>query len=195
VKAALVAVFLSGCALFQYPEATKVRPVDAMIGRTVLLTAPGCTGVRVGSGKVVTAKHCIEGMKLGGRYSGMTIEYIDAKLDYAVLAGDTAIPPVAIRNVLPGERVFVVGYPGSLDDDEQHLTVTDGVFTGVTSDGLERITAYAYYGNSGGGVWTEDAELAGILVEMRPAVDGAYGVVPYPAHSYMVPISAVVEAL
>jgi V8-like Glu-specific endopeptidase len=158
----------------------------------VLLVNPGCTGVRIGRGQVLTAKHCLDGRGLGADYGPYTVKYVSWTYDYAVLQGDTAHEAVTLSDAVPGEHVMVVGYPMSIDDQKQHLTYTDGLYTGVeTAEHMQRITAYAYYGNSGGGVWNDAGELVGILVEIRPASLGEYGPVPMPAHSYMVPVRLV----
>ncbi len=192
----LVALLLVGCASVQVVDEQPARPVDVMAAHTVLLNEPGCTGVRIGRGLVLTARHCVEDRYLVGQlYSGYTVSYIDSKLDFIVMTGAAYIEPITMPSVVFGEHVYVLGYPVSVDDGEQHLTITDGIFTGVVAEGLERITAYAYYGNSGGGVWNDRAELVGILVQMRPAGEGEYGVVPMPAHSYMVPVAAIRSVL
>jgi hypothetical protein len=174
-----------------------VRPIDEVIAHTVLLSEPGCTGVRVGGGLVLTAKHCIEDRyDLNDTYSGFQISHISATRDFIVMAGDTFIKPVALSSALIGEHVYIVGFPMSIDDGAQALTVTDGVFTGREFEGMERITAYAYYGNSGGGVWNDAGELIGILVEMRPDSAGYHGLPsPHPAYSYMVPVRSIRGAL
>lgn len=194
---ALVALFLIGCAGAPVPATPPVvRPIDNMIAHTMQLSDPGCTGVRIGGGKVVTAQHCVEDKyAVGDKYTGLTVEYISDKYDFAVLGGDTAQSPVPLVDAVVGERVYVVGYPVSIDDEEQYLTVTDGVYTGVVADYMQRITAYAYYGNSGGGAWNSSGELVGILVEIRPVGEGQYGIFPMPAHSYMVPAKLVRDVL
>jgi hypothetical protein len=197
MRAAVILALLVGCQVAQPVNSpAPVRNVDAMIGRTVLLDSPGCTGIRVGGGHIVTAQHCVEGNYLVGElYTGYTVEYISPDYDFAVLAGDEPYMPATLTSAVIGEHVYVVGYPVSIDDNEQQLTVTDGVFTGATDGYLERVTAYGYYGNSGGGVWNDAAELVGVLVEIRPALDGWYGTAPMPAHSYMVPVDLVARFL
>lgn len=167
-----------------------------MVARTVLLKDPGCTGVRIGSGQLLTAKHCLnDEQAVGDDYSGYTVRYIDPVHDFIVMDGDKWLARVSLPNALVGERVYVVGYPQSIDDGEQHLTVTDGVYTGVEHESMQRLTSYAYYGNSGGGAWNASGELVGILVEIRPADIGQYGPMPMPAHSYMVPTRLIRGAL
>lgn len=200
MRGLLLALLLSACAGTVTVETqATVRPVEVMLSRTVLLNDPGCTGVRIGGGQVLTAKHCIAGedssLKVGDDYSGYTVSYIDHDHDFIVMVGDRPLDRIRLPNALIGERVYIVGYPQSIDDSEQHATVTDGIFTGVEYEGMQRVTAYAYYGNSGGGAWNEAGELVGILVEIRPVGVGQYGVVPMPAHSYMVPTRLIRGAL
>jgi hypothetical protein len=122
--------------------------------------------------------------------------YIDANHDFVVMSGDTWIESVRLPSALIGEHVYIVGYPMSIDDGAQGLTVTDGVYTGRSFEDMERVTAYAYYGNSGGGVWADSGDLLGILVQIRP---DAYGFndlpSPHPAYSYMVPTRYIIKAL
>lgn len=160
-----------------------------MIDNTVLLESPGCTGVRIGGGKVLTAQHCVEDKyEVGDVYTGFTVDYISPDHDFAVLSGDTPRPLMRLPDARVGEHVYVVGYPVSVDDGEQHLTVTDGIVAGPVHNDQQRITAYAYYGNSGGGCWNDAGELVGILVQIRPFEGGYDGYpAPMPAHSYIVP--------
>ena len=169
---------------------TPVRAVDRMIAHTAKLD--GCTGVRIGGGKVLSAAHCLEdGMGKGDTYSGLTIEYVHSAFDYIVLTGDKPIERVRMPDAVIGERVYVVGYPVQLDESVQ-LTVTDGVYTGASDQYMERLTALAYYGNSGGGAWNEAGELVGIVIQIRPT-DGSYGPFPspFPGYTYMVPVDLI----
>jgi S1-C subfamily serine protease len=169
-------------------------PIERMVERTVLLDNPGCTGILIGRGYVLTAQHCVEGeYGVGDVYSGYTIKYIDPVDDFVVMTGDKARVAVALRDVTLGEHLYIVGYPASIDDGEQYLTITDGIYTGVvltrdTGAQLQRVTAYAYRGNSGGGVWNDWGELIGVHVEGRYLDDNT---TRREAHSYMVPIAKI----
>ncbi len=188
--AVALALVLAGCAVAGAKEPAASPAIAAMVSHTVALADPGCTGVRVGLGKVVTAKHCVEDdYNLGENYSGFTVAYIDAASDFAVLSGDSYIPELGMPDAVFGEHQYIVGYPMSIDDERQALTITDGIYTGREYGGMERTTAFGYYGNSGGGVWNDHGELVGILVEMRPT-NATYGggyPTPFPAYSYYVP--------
>lgn len=194
VLVALVALGCTPAAVpvpVESPVARTERAVDVAIDHTVLLDDPGCTGVRIGDGLVLTAKHCMNGRVVGDIYSNFTVKYVSPAYDFAVMSGDGPTAGVILQDALIGEHLYVVGYPQSVDDLKQYLTVTDGIFAGPSSYDQERITAYGYYGNSGGGVWNDSGELIGILVTMRPST-ATYGPseipVPMPAHSFMVPV-------
>lgn len=142
---------------------------------------------------MLTAKHCMNDRKVGDPDSGFVVGFISPLHDFAVLTGDTEISPVAMVDAIIGEHVYVIGYPESIDDGQQYRTVTDGVYTGVTYNDMQRVTAFGYYGNSGGGVWNDKGELLGVLVQMRPT-DATYHdkyPTPFPAYTYMVKIKYV----
>jgi hypothetical protein len=177
----------------------QVDTVAFAIRRSVLLRPPGCTGVEVADGVVVTAKHCLnEGAVAGDAFGNSalagTIRYVSPRHDFAVIEYPRLQPgihKIAIRDYVIGEHVYIVGFPTQLRSGEQELTVTDGLMAGpVDSEGTARTTAEAYFGNSGGGVWGEDGALLGILVSIN-AVPSAYGPMPYPAQTYMVPMKHV----
>lgn len=198
---ALALALLSACAGQPYVATNDgPTPVENMIAHTVLLEDPGCTGIRIGGGKVLTAKHCMDDHPVGSVYTGFTVEYIDAHSDFAVLSGDAPATWVTMPDASEGERVYVVGYGMDINDGKQRRATTDGVYTGVEIDDssgvLQRITAFAYYGNSGGGVWNERGDLVGILVQGRftGATYNGYPV-PFPCYQYMVPIRFVREVL
>ncbi len=184
-------LLLAGCAgQPSVANPAPVRNVDSMVAHTVLLHDPGCTGVRVGNGEVLTAKHCIKERVTGDAYDAYKVKYISPEYDFAVLSGDTQLPIVLMPDAQLGEHLYVVGYPTDINDGKQHLAVTDGVYVGTEWRNMQRITAYAYYGNSGGGCWNDAGELLGILVELRltDATTGDKYPVPLQAYTYIVPV-------
>lgn len=167
------------------------NPVKGAIGRTVFLRKSGCSGVAMGDNRMVTAKHCLpKAAKAGDSYEGGELKYISPAYDFAVVAFPDGRGRVGMRTPGIGDHVYVVGYPVQLGSDEQELTVTDGLIAGpVNSEGEARITAPAYFGNSGGGVWSDEGELVGILVSgYFASVEGYDNPVPYVGQSYMVPV-------
>lgn len=203
----VLAALLTACAGQQYvePAPSDTEVVAYAVRHSLLLQPPGCTGVEVSEGVVVTAKHCLEdddvvGNPFGDPAKAGVISFISAGHDFAVIAYPaSAIAAEAYINMRPyviGEHVYIVGYPVQLRSDEQALTVTDGIMAGPTDDsGDARTTAEAYFGNSGGGVWGDDGALLGILVSINAAPGLPGAPMPYPAQTYMVPIKYVMKAL
>lgn len=193
---ALVAVAACSCAGVQRAASEQARPVDVMIARTLLLDNPACSAVRIGGGKVLTAKHCMEKRVVGDLYGAYKVAYIDADHDFAVLTGDPYSELVTLADAAIGDHVYVVGWPISVDDGKQYLTVTDGVRAGPSVRDEDRITAPAYYGNSGGGVWNDRGELVGVTVEIRPT-SATYNDLPAPlvGHTFMVPSRLIRHAI
>ncbi len=196
--AALAGLCLAGCnALSAAPAVVESPAIAAMVAHSVQLHGNGgtCSGIRVGGQLVVTAKHCLDEQAIGDTYSDLTIGYISPDHDFGVLTGDKEISPVAFVDASIGEHVFVVGWPLQLDTGETALTVTDGVYTGTGYEDMQRITAQVYYGNSGGGVWTEAGDLVGVAVEIRPIEIEGYPPLPFPGYSFMVPAKLLRELL
>ncbi len=198
--AALVA--LAGCTVVQVPSAhapaIERSPVELAVQRTVHLRASGCTGVLVGADRLVTAKHCApDDAKAGDAYEGGTLLHVSPTYDFVVVQVVDARRRIELRTGQVGEHLYVVGYPVQLGNSEQELTVTDGVVAGPTDqEGQARITAPVYFGNSGGGVWSDDGALLGIAVSIYAAnIEGYPRAMPYAAQSFMVPVELIVEWL
>lgn len=206
--ALITALVLGSCARQSLVPVGPPKPdaVQYAIDHTNYLKAAGCTGVEVAVRVVVTAKHCLEdGAAVNDNFDihGGVVGYIDQELDFAIIyypdnkmrVGTFFIP---MRDTVIGEHVYVVGYPVQLHNRKQELTVTDGLVAGpVSEDGQVRITAPAYFGNSGGGVWAADGALVGIAVSIYAADLGLDNdrPMPYPGQTFMVPIRHVLKAL
>lgn len=187
--------FVAACAVPRTADGHEHTPagVSTAIAHTVHLDESGCTGVNVGGGFLVTAKHCVpDWASIGDDYEGGTLGYVDPDEDFAIVLMDDpayAGAPVRLRSAAVGERLYVVGYPSQMFDRKQHLTVTDGVYAGVTNTHHEeRITAPVYFGNSGGGVWGEDGALLGIAVNIWADSD-SNPPMPYAGQAFMVPVA------
>lgn len=203
VLLAAVLAACTGCVGQTAPEAAPPAGTEVVayaVRHSVLLDPPGCTGVEVIDGVVVTAKHCLEddaevGDAFGDPVKAGTVQYVSPHRDFAVIAypalPDAHSQYIRMRPYVLGEHVYIVGYPMQLRSREQELTITDGIIAGPIDDGDVRTTADAYFGNSGGGVWGDDGALLGILVNINaaPAIPGSP--MPYPGQSYMVPIKYV----
>lgn len=194
MKYAVALVALVGCTTVNIPEAqaptVRFNAVAYAIDRTVYLAGSGCSAVAVGNDRLVTAKHCLpDDAKAGDSYEGGTVLHVSPSMDFAVVVWPDARLAVRMRPPVVGEHLYVVGYPVQLGSGDQDLTVTDGIVAGPqNSAGDHRITAPVYFGNSGGGVWSDDGELLGIAVNIYAAyIDGYDRAMPYPAQSFMVP--------
>lgn len=195
--AAVLALALLACAA-PAPEAPKpLNPVTQALAHTEFLTKMGCTGVRVAAGVLVTAKHCVpDDAKDGDPVEGTdgTLKWVSPTEDFVVIVEPVKGPEefIPLRKADLGEHIYVVGYPIQLGSREQELTVTDGIVAGPVNDQRMRITAPAYFGNSGGGVWADDGSLVGIAVAiMVVRLPGVPWPLPYPGQSFMVPIEHV----
>lgn len=201
MKALVLALLLalSSCAgqpavVTRSPE----NPVQYLISKTVFIKDPGCTGVQVGRGIVVTARHCLpDDAKRNDMFGEKgVVAYVGEKDDFAVLyySLPVGVDRIKMRPARVGEHLYVVGYPMQLGNEKQALTVTDGIYTGYTDEeGQQRITAEVYFGNSGGGVWADDGSLVGISVAVFAYhADGMSNPLPYAGQGFMVPIEKVI---
>lgn len=201
--AAVVATSCGGVQLA--PKGAPVKPVQFAIDHSELLNPPGCTGVEVSPRVIVTAKHCLnDDAEVNDNFTrGGVVGYISEKHDFAIIVypmkGGTYVGVstdfIAMREAVIGEHLYVVGYPVQLAGGKQALTITDGIAAGPASNGQARITAPAYFGNSGGGVWGDDGALLGIAVSIYVYDDGVLPPVPYAGNAYMVPVAEVVKGL
>lgn len=104
--------------------------------------------------------------------------YADPEVDLAIvrtekpIAGVATLPIVSGENVVPGETVYALGFPGIADKvaDSNHytvqdITVTDGVASRhLVHDGIRCLahTASVNHGNSGGPLINEEGQVVGI---------------------------------
>jgi len=176
-------LLLGGCAAM--PLNTKIAPqqpvgVSAGLARTLHMTE-GCTAVNVGKGFVLTAKHCVNQLSIGAQTSMGTLIMISPDRDFAILSNPAFVntPMVRMRGCITGEHLYAVGWPQQRVNKKSALTVTDGLCSGAIdpADGTMRITAPIYFGNSGGGAWSDDGELLGLTVK---------GFLDYPGMNYIV---------
>ena len=173
-----------------------VNPVKLAIAASVKLS--NCSSVRVEADLIVTAHHCLpEKAKVGDAYEGGTLVALNADFDFALFRTAPSLNFAQLNTTAElGDRVFVVGWPSQLTGGTA-LTVTDGVIAGLelTKNGHVRITAPVYFGNSGGGVWSDRGDLVGIAVSMYavPLVSGKP--IPYEGQGFMVPIWRVAKAI
>ncbi len=189
---------LAGCAGSNYatgptePAGTPAA-VRWAVEHSLHLTESGCSAVRLGYNRVLTAKHCLpDDATAGETFETGVLTYVSPDHDFAVFFTPDSIEPVEWRTGEMGEHLYVVGYPVQHGGGGQKLTITDGVLAGpIDSDEQERITAPVYFGNSGGGVWGDDGRLLGIAVSIYAAELPGQRDIPYVAQSFMVPQSVI----
>lgn len=166
------------------------------------------SAVMVGPGVGVTAGHVADEVHAGcrmvlinhaGEQYAATVRLRVQAQDLAVLAvpGDLFVEPVNLAaDPWLGEPLVVVGHPVEISDDATHLSVTRGALVAFqVIDGLSQHSAPAYFGNSGGGVWTEDGQLLGIHTGGQLAPIEGMRPMPYEGRHYFVPASDVRLAL
>lgn len=176
---------LSGCPAFVAPRPTTQPPpepvsavgraLDATVGLEGLDGSFYCSGVFVGE-HVLTAAHCVDDQEAPatvdivtrqGQHAEALVVFIDKDTDAAVLAPMRVIPghastKLAAADPAPGDRVIAVGHPRYF-----RWLVTQGFAGGVAAiRGHEGEWLYhsapTWYGNSGGPVFNEYAEVVGI---------------------------------
>lgn len=128
------------------------------------------SGVVLGPGSVVTNCHVARGgarlRVLHGRESlDATVEMADESHDLCRLSVPGLNAPAAllgrVGNLRVGQKVFAIGSPRGLD-----LTLSDGLVSSLreSPDGtLIQTSAPISPGSSGGGLFTEDGQLVGIV--------------------------------
>lgn len=128
-----------------------------------------------------------------------TIEVKHSDKDMAVLSVGVNLGVSTELELDPihGESVWAVGYPVEMANRSYvALTVTKGVLSSpnvpVGKYGKRhRVTSEVYFGNSGGGLWTSEGKLIGIVTGMMVDVD----LNPYPGYYYVTPVNDVVHLL
>jgi len=126
----------------------------------------------------------------------------DTHRDIAVLEvkKDLGVNTELETDPFTGEDVWAVGYPVQKASPRSIvLSVTKGTLATKNVPGsgsarrngyYHRITSQIYYGNSGGGVWTKEGKLVGIVVIMY-TVSG----VPYEGYYYIRPVNEMINLL
>jgi uncharacterized protein len=141
------------------------------------------TGIIVSrQGYVMTNQHVVEGCrtlraKAGGKVEQLSIVGIDARNDLAVLKLPHAADSMARfregRNIRPGDPVVVVGFPfhGVLASEANVTTGTVNALAGLGNDSRYlQISAPVQPGNSGGPLFDQSGNVAGIVVSKFDAM-------------------------
>lgn len=168
---------------------------ESLAARTVRITAH-CTGVQqpgwgsgviIQTGIVATAAHVLKpGCELRARGVVARPAAIDLEADVALLVAPGLPPWAQVEASVPytGQWVVTVGFPAQLlDQARPYMSVSPG-YLATDLGRWYRVTAPAYYGNSGGGVFDDRGRLVGLFVAMHTAapidapVDGMYYAAP-----------------
>ena len=127
----------------------------------------------------------------------------DDHRDLAVLEvdGDLGINTKLELDPFTGEDIWAAGYPVQKASPRSViLSITKGtlatknvpVYGNSKGNGyFHRVTSQVYFGNSGGGVWTKEGKLLGIVV----ALYAGESKVPYEGYYYVKPVNEVVDLL
>jgi S1-C subfamily serine protease len=128
---------------------------------------------------------------------------IDEHRDLAVIEvdGDLGLNTEVELNPFTGEDIWAVGYPMQMASRGSIIiSVTKGTLAtrnvpvagNAQRNGYyHRITSQVYFGNSGGGVWTKEGKLLGIVV----ALYAGNKRVPYEGYYYAKPVNEVLDLL
>ena len=127
--------------------------------------------VAIGTDLVLTARHCLghEGswVEISGRKFDILEQWRSEKYDVGFVRIKGKVPFVEL-GLTPAllEEVYAVGAPASPDFV---TNISKGIVTKIKLDWAEYLSAFVidatgWYGNSGGPIFNEDGEVAGILV-------------------------------
>lgn len=188
-----LAIFLSCCGNTQQYRGVA-RDVVPMVRKPYLasvelITLTGqtyCSGtiIKNEAGKsmaVLTAHHCIDGQDKGIYISTaydsiirkMLVVKVKSQLDLALIISqepmdrDGPYAKFARKDPKVGEEIWVIGCPSG-----EARVVTNGIVAKKQKSrdrvrNYLRITAPAYYGNSGGGIFNKYGHLTGVLTNME----------------------------
>lgn len=153
----------------EFPRIVAVRVSgQERRGDKLVQVSAGGSAVEVGSGRYVTASHIVEGLRsfaveleINGKWMRGRISTVDDR-DAAVVTCDdeSGGSPVPLAEPQYGQRVTVVGFKTGAP---QRGTVSD---TRTVSLDLE--CAGIQQGDSGGGIFTDDGALVGIISARNP---------------------------
>lgn len=189
-RLAALLIFLYGCSVFTaQPAAPEMPPppvsaVARALDATVALTKEGrtyCAGVWV-NGLILTANHCVDDklapmsvelqLRDGRAFAGLVV-YYDKDTDIAVLSPTSIVAhvdaPLAPTAPLLGDPVVVIGHPRGY-----RWFITTGVANGLHhseafGSTYFMVSAPVFFGNSGGPVYNQHAEVIGITSFMGGA--------------------------
>lgn len=188
----ILGLFICSC-----KESAKqfTQPSDVMIlleydVALVKKQQPYCGGTVVKSDaetsttQILTAAHCILDdddkpvkytfIKYGERVHRVEVIRLKREADVALLQVTDPIEQllsatIAISTPLPGDPLWIVGSGAGVEDILSHGTMSKPNVVSRWSDvKVDIIDGSIFYGNSGGGVFNQNMELIGVLIEVGP---------------------------
>ena len=144
--------------------------VSPSVVRVLAGDARQASGVVVDSGTVITNCHVTKGstnvtVKAGAQVLAATVAVADESLDLCSLNVPRLDAPVATlgtaAGLRTGQRVYAIGAPMGLE-----LTISEGIVSALREVDLGKViqtTAPVSPGSSGGGLFTADGQLVGIV--------------------------------
>lgn len=95
-------------------------------------------------------------------------------------------------NPFQGDNIWAAGYPADfLNSSYREISITKGTIASVRvptkSGNYHRVTSQVYYGSSGGGIWSEEGKLIGIVSALITDAIGS----PYEGYYYVKPVEEV----
>jgi len=184
----LVGWLIAAMVIF-WPQPSNIAVKDSVWGAyhstcRVTMTHPQGTiygtGVTLNTGYILTAAHCVDinmNERLDPEEKNLDVEFFGSVADIqsasVVFCGtyagnDIAVlevpnPPesdIHLTDVEFGERVFAIGCTSGSDPNISEGRASSDV------GGLARAGLAVWRGNSGGGIWSQDQELAGIVTRL-----------------------------
>jgi S1-C subfamily serine protease len=203
----LACLFGLGCAgsPAQYnPPRNTAAYFDWLASGTVQVYADCGEGRGSGSGVVVgrdpsgltyiaTAQHVAEDADCTFDVNGEPFVYVvsDETYDSAIIAGLLGGRVTAeSEDIYLGQPITVIGYPSQPLTGKTAKQVTAGVVSSFVHETRLKISAQAYFGNSGGPVFDEKGRLVGLVVSLVQR-----GGVPLPGEIFVTPARRVYELL
>ena len=191
---------------FLLPEKPSAR-MQHKLDHTVEVRAVCGIGVSRGTGVVVrskpgrsvvvTAAHIGEEgcyFEVGDKYAHTRIVHDKADVAVLVTDHDFELSPVNIQKASLGESIWVTGFPADRAHRKYGLVVSNGVIAKIEKDEY-RFTAIAYFGNSGGPVWSRSGKLVGIVSNMYGYYLPGGNFNPYEGYFYAARPRSIVETL
>lgn len=189
----LAGISLPTAAQQEQPLASPAQSVVQILAKSECTTSQQGSGVLVEPGIVLTSLHVVEGAEnvkivKDGKIYYSSAHILAPELDLCLLRVP-ALPgrPTLRANedaIKVGVKVTAIGFPGG-----SGLTETSGIITEqwhFRGSNLIQSNASVWHGNSGGGLFTKDGHLIGIVT---------FGLLAYEGLNFCVPVSCVPSLL